>query len=270
MTIDKVHLALSTADTPLYLLVHGEHDKHVSTTLRDTGVWEPYESTLILDALEEGACFVDVGANIGYFTVLAAQRVGASGQVIAFEPDPANFELLAQSIQLNGFGHVNAVQAGLAADNQTALLHLSDDNYGDHQLFPREGEGVVRNSVTVELINGAHYLSKHAGQVHVIKVDVQGAEYQVMKGLMPWLSSLARQPHILIELTPFALRLAGSSGRHLVELLSQLPHIFYIVDHINHELVETGVEALATWCDNVDSCEGDEGFMNIMLRVAAL
>ena len=71
------------------MLVHGERDRFVSRRIREEGVWEPYETSLVLAMLRPGDVFVDVGANIGYFTILAASAVGAQGMVFAFEPDPA-------------------------------------------------------------------------------------------------------------------------------------------------------------------------------------
>jgi hypothetical protein len=61
------------------------------------------------------------------------------------------------------------------------------------------------------------------------------------------------------------LRQAGSSGRALIELLATFGQDMWIVDHIEHRLVLSTAAALATWCDNVDACEGDEGFMNILI-----
>ena len=71
------------------LHVHGETDRYISRRLREDGIWEPYETTLVLAALQPGDVFVDVGANIGYYPVIAAGRVGRDGAVFAFEPDPA-------------------------------------------------------------------------------------------------------------------------------------------------------------------------------------
>ena len=93
-----IPLRVPGVHSPLAIFVHDERDRHVSRQLRESGIWEPYESRLLLDSLQPGAVFLDVGANLGYFSLLAADRVGPAGKVVAIEPDPANFLLLQRSI----------------------------------------------------------------------------------------------------------------------------------------------------------------------------
>lgn len=243
--------------------VHGEQDQHVSRRLREQGIWEPYESALLLDFLTPGDVFVDVGANIGYFSLLAASRVGPGGAVFAFEPDPDNFRLLGESLALNGLqARVHASRAGLAAADGEALLYLSEDNLGDHQLF---ATGEERRSTAVKLLRGADYLAPRTRRLDLLKIDTQGSEYGVVAGLMPLLRALARKPRIIIELTPLSLRQCGSSGRALVALLAQLEQPMWIIDHLEHRLVASSAAELASWCDNVDAVAGDAGFMNILV-----
>ena len=210
---------------------------------------------------------LDVGANIGYFSLLAASTVGDAGAVFAFEPDPANFALLQASAGHNGLdGIVHARCAGLAEKSGEAMLYLSRDNLGDHQIFEAEAG---RDSVAIELLNGAEYLGPRTTRLDLVKVDTQGSEYGVIAGLMPLLQSLPRVPDLIVELTPLSLRQCGSSGRQLIELLAELGQPFHIVDHIEHRLVSSSADELALWCDNVDAVTGDAGFMNILVGKAS-
>jgi FkbM family methyltransferase len=265
----KIHLSppvplqIPRLNTPLHLHIHGEHDLHVSRRIREEGIWEPYETSLVLSLLEPGSVFVDVGANIGYFSVIAASVVGEDGAVFAFEPDPANFALFKASVELNGMDQrIHAVQAGLAATDGSGRLYLSEDNLGDHQIHRADTE---RASIPIRLLDGGCYLADRLQRIDLLKVDTQGAEYDVMQGLMPLLRSLSATPRILIELTPLSLRQGGASGRALVELLARLEQPMWIVDHLEHRLVHHSPEELADWCDDVDAVAGDEGFMNILL-----
>ncbi|RLQ21534.1 FkbM family methyltransferase [Seongchinamella sediminis] len=247
----------------LAIAVHGERDRYVSRCLREQGIWEPYESSLVLAFLAPGDVFVDVGANIGYFSLLAASRVGPDGAVYAFEPDPDNFLLLTNSVALNGKqGIVHVTRAGLAAVSGEARLYLSEDNLGDHQIFATDE---ARRSRAITLLNGAEYLAARSERLDLLKIDTQGSEYGVVAGLMPLLASLARKPRIIIELTPLSLRQCGSSGRALVELLAELGEPLWIIDHLEHRLVPSSVDELAAWCDDVDAVAGDAGFMNILV-----
>jgi len=250
----------------LSLRVHGPRDRCISRQLLETGIWEPFETSLVQRFLGPGDVFVDVGANIGYFTVLAAHHVGPRGRVYAVEPDPANVALLRDNLQRNACeDRVQVLPAALAATDGVARLHLSEDNLGDHQLFDA---GAGRASVEVPLLDGGAWLGGRTDRIDMLKVDTQGYEYEVMAGLLPLLQRLSRAPRILIELTPLSLRQAGSSGRALVELLASLGQTLWIVDHIEHRLVACTVEELARWCDNVDACEGDAGFMNLLVGPA--
>jgi FkbM family methyltransferase len=266
---EAVTLRIPGMQTALQMYVHGPEDKHVSRKIRDQGLWEPFETSLIVSRLNTGDVFVDVGANIGYFSIIAASLVGDQGQVYAFEPDPENYRLLEKNCAHN-FSQLNvhAVCGGLSSRDCAGQLFLSEDNLGDHQIYAGTGE---REQLDITLYQGADYLRRQLDQsqfntISMIKVDTQGSEFDVMLGLMPLLQEMPVPPTILIELTPFSLRQAGSSGRALIELLANLQQDFWIVDHIEHELVLIDAEALAQWCDNVDAVDGDEGFMNILVE----
>ena len=209
---------------------------------------------------------MDVGANIGYFTVIAASRVGDSGRVFAFEPGPENFSLLQANLALNGLEmRVEAVHAALSDTEGAGRLYLSEDNLGDHQIY---ASGENRESVQVSLINGTDQLQHRIIRLDLLKVDTQGSETLVMSGLMPLLHRLPSLPRILIELTPLSLREAGSSGRELIELLATLGQPFWIVDHIERRLADSSESELAQWCDDVAAVAGDRGFMNILVGPA--
>ncbi|MDQ3242738.1 MAG: FkbM family methyltransferase [Gemmatimonadota bacterium] len=106
-----------------------------SLLLSMRGIYEPAETALVQQLVGPGSTVLDIGANIGYYTLQFAELVGASGRVIAFEPDPANFELLARNTQLNGYLNVTLVQR--AASNTAGILnlHRSITNWGDSRIF---------------------------------------------------------------------------------------------------------------------------------------
>ncbi|MEP0203064.1 MAG: FkbM family methyltransferase [Halioglobus sp.] len=258
-----IPLKIPELTSELALFVHGPRDRVISPRLREEGIWEPFETQLIMSMLEPEQVFVDVGANLGYFSVLAAACVGPSGKVFAFEPDVENYNLLRQNIEHNNFSSVIfAEMAGLSEKDEVGQLFLSDDNLGDHQVF---NVGGARNSTDISLLCGSKFLRQRTPHVHFFKIDTQGSEWAVLQGLMPLLHSQLQPARILVELTPLSLRQAGASGRQLIETLAQLNQPFWIVDHIEHQLVRSSAQALATWCDNVDACAGDAGFMNILV-----
>jgi FkbM family methyltransferase len=263
VALPAVELSIGQLDQALKLYLHDDRDQIVSRRIRAEGIWEPYESALILSLLQPGQVFVDVGANLGYFSVLAAAALGARGKVFAFEPDPDNFSLLQANLALNGLTERAEVAcAGLSEQDSEGRLYLSEDNFGDHQIYAGDAE---RSSLPISLLCGEQWLSTRTDRIDLVKVDTQGSETAVMRGLLPLLKRLPGPRNILIELTPYSLVQAGSSGRQLIELLAELQQAFWIVDHVEHELVASSAKELALWCDNVQACEGDQGFMNILV-----
>ncbi len=248
---------------PLQLYVHGEQDRHVSRRLLEEGIWEPVETSLLLSLLRAGDVFVDAGANIGYFSLVAASVVGPGGGVFAFEPDPDNYRLLEANIALNGMGDcITPVEAALSEAAGEGRLYLSTDNLGDHQVFAGDDE---RDSLSVGLLRGSDFLAGKVRRIDLVKVDTQGAEYQVIAGLMPLLQELESPPRFIVELTPHALRQSGASGRALVELLATLGQPMWIIDHTQGELYASSAPELALWCDNWEAVRESRGFMNILV-----
>lgn len=245
------------------MYVHGEQDRYVSRCIREEGVWEPYETSLVLSLLRPGDVFLDVGANIGYFTVLAASLVGEEGAVFAFEPDPDNYRLLLANAELNGLEHcITAVEAALSDAAGEGQLYLSEDNLGDHQVYAGDG---LRSSLPIALCQGSQYLAGRLQRLDLVKVDTQGSEFQVIAGLMPLLAALDAKPRLIIELTPHSLRQAGASGRALIELLATFGQPMWIIDHIKGRLVASSAEELALWCDHWDAVKESRGFINILV-----
>lgn len=260
---DAIALRIPGPAQPLQLYVHDARDQCVSRRIRDEGIWEPFETSLLLELLRPGDVFVDVGANIGYFTVLAASRVGDSGAVFAFEPDPDNYRLLQANTALNAVAHrVTCVPAALSDTAGQGYLYLSADNLGDHRVYAGEEP---RASVPIDLYCGSEFLAGRLARLDLLKVDTQGSEFQVIAGLMPLLRALPRPPRVLIELTPHALREAASSGRALLELLATLGQPMWIIDHIEGRLHPSSAAELALWCDNWDAVPEARGFMNILV-----
>ena len=250
------------------MLVHSDPDLHISTQIRERGIWEPYESQLLWRSLGAGDCFLDVGANIGYFSMLGAARVGSSGKVFAFEPEPRNYELLVANTALNHFElQLTAVQAALSDREGRGELFLHPDNLGDHQLFMEGAADASRQRIDAALLRGASWFGE-TQRFALVKIDTQGSEHQVIQGLLPLLLASCPGLRMLVELTPKSLRAAGTTGAALIETLAQLQLPFFIVDHIEHRLVASSAGELQQWCSNLDEYPEDAGFMNIFLGAA--
>lgn len=113
------------ATTPFgELLVHPD-DEFITPALVGGGLWDPSETAWLSWRLRPGMTFVDVGAHVGYFSVMASRRVGAAGRVLAFEPEPGNFALLEENLRRNGCTNATAHAAAVGARGGTVELHLA-------------------------------------------------------------------------------------------------------------------------------------------------
>jgi FkbM family methyltransferase len=166
------------------------HDKFEITEI--DGMFEEDEFIRrILDSLQQDDILYDVGANIGIVALAAAKRAGANDvRVLAFEPEPNNVQRLRQNIELNQLGGAIDVQAcGLGRAPGRAELHLAEGDYsgGSHSIGPQEGRATsngngATKSVWIELDSVDHRASAGAVLPTVMKIDVEGAEMEVLLG----------------------------------------------------------------------------------------
>jgi FkbM family methyltransferase len=253
----QLKLTIDGLDHPVSLQVHDREDR-VSAELINSGVWEEFETRLCISRLKPGSVFVDVGANIGYYTVIADQIVGDTGAIYAFEPERENFSLLHKNTLQSRCPTITLIQAGLSNRNDTAQLFLSADNLGDHRLYDR-GE---RQSQQVDLVAGDDFLG---GQhVDFLKIDTQGAEYQVIDGLNQTIQNNIGHLDMVLEFWPWGLMEAGRSARELIDLISPFNFHIYIIDHIAHELLPADCDELLAFSETTLLPE-QQGFVNLFL-----
>lgn len=247
----------------LALYTHDPQRDLVSRRLQEDRCWEPFETSLWLAAQRPGDVVVDVGANLGYFALLSALAEAPPTAVLAFEPAADNVALLRANLELDGcHDRVEVVHGALARETGHGTLWRSQANGGDHQIYRGDGD---RDGETIRLFRGDEFLASRVEHIDLLKVDTQGSEVAVLGGLWPLLARSRERLRMLIELTPYSLRLAGASGRELIEMLAELDLPLSIVDHVAHRSVPTDSAALAAWSDNVAATPGDRGFMNLFV-----
>jgi len=186
-----------------------------SLRLSVTGSYEPEVTALLQRELRPGDLFIDVGAHVGFFTVLMAERVAPGGLVLAFEPDPSNAELLRTNVARNACTNVQIHQAAVSDRDGEALLYRSPTNPSDHRLDPRASE--LREAVParcVRLETAVHGLP----HPRLVKIDVQGHEPRVLDGMERILQG-QDELRLVLEFWPQGLEDAGSSAEALLDRL---------------------------------------------------
>lgn len=175
-------------------------DRVIAPVMQRDRIWEPGETRFLRRTLRPGHTFVDVGAHVGYFTVLASKRVGPTGRVFAVEPEARNLELLRLNLERNRCANVVVLPYAAAEAPGAATLEPDDENSGSHRLLPPDREGTPVECVRLDDVLTA--------PPNVVKVDAQGYDHEVIYGLE---RSLAGNPRAVVvaELSLGELALRG-------------------------------------------------------------
>lgn len=174
-----------------------------------TGGWELAETRELLAALSPGHVMIDIGANVGYFTVIGAQAVGPTGRIIAVEPNPSAVHLLRMHLERNGLTNV-LIEAVACSDYEgRSALFLSDtSNIGKCSLSPINAGAQVSQNVCCTTIDAL--VHKHAlGRLDLVKIDAEGNEMNVLRGMCAVLARF--RPTLLMELEPILLASFGTT-----------------------------------------------------------
>jgi FkbM family methyltransferase len=183
-------------------------DIGVTPFLLEWGFYEKYETELLKRSIKKGMVVVDIGANVGYYALLAAHLVGDDGKVFTFEPDPHNFSLLCKNVELNGYRNVVPVRKAVFSKSGKMELFLDKSNLGGHSLS--EANVDKGASITVEVTSLDDYFKNTDCKVDIVKMDVQGLEMEVLEGMT---NTINRNDNlkIITEFWPMGLRNSGSS-----------------------------------------------------------
>ncbi len=173
------------------------------------GTYEKETFELLSRLLEPGMTFVDLGAHIGCYTVIAASLVGRTGRVYAFEPHPENAELLRRNVLLNDYGdRVKVVRKAVADFSGEAVLVIDVEDSGSHRMA-REQNNRLGASLVVEVTTLDDFFAREGWpKVDVIKMDIEGAEIAALQG-MSELSRRNSDLKLIVEFGPRQLTAAG-------------------------------------------------------------
>ena len=181
------------------------------------GAYEPVQTEWVRRCLSEANRFVDVGANFGYYTTLAAQIVGATGEVFAFEPSPLAAESLAETIKANNITNVRLVRAAVGETEGTidifmpvnSPVHSPSAFFSDSTFEP----------LSVPLLALDSYAPLNDGRaIDLVKIDVEGCEPNVILG-MDRLMSEGRIRNIICEFNSGWLRRNNATPKSLYDMI---------------------------------------------------
>jgi FkbM family methyltransferase len=190
-------------------------------------VTERRELAALRRVLLPGMIVADVGANVGFYALQMASRVGPAGRVLAFEPDPFCFDLLRSRIKQSGSTNVEAHQLALGEKFGDAVLYCSAYNRADNRLSPSHTEAHVEEHL-VQVRSLDDFLAAEGISVDALKIDAQGSEERVLKGARRTIEG--GLDWIWIEFSPDHLQGAGTDPRSFLALLADLNMDVFEVD----------------------------------------
>lgn len=176
------------------------------------GVWEPDITAWVSCRLVPGDVFLDVGANIGYYSLLASRLVGPGGSVVAVEASPATFQAFSDNLAINSVTNVRALN--LAASDRPGRLKLyrgEEHNSGRATLV--EGHGLELEAEVPAAPLNSILSAEEVRRLRLAKIDVEGAEAQVVAGMSALIEQGRPDLEVIIEINPSQLERQGTSAQ---------------------------------------------------------
>ena len=192
------------------------------------GGYEPECTDAILGILGEGDTFVDLGANEGYFSILASKKVGKNGKVFSIEPQQRLWEVIEKNYELNYCSNATIIPYAVSEKEEKLIINLYPTiNTGASSLSNEENFGKTRNNMRKKFFGTQHIQTKkldklaedyHIGKIKLIKIDIEGFEFFALKSAQDLLKNKQIE-NILIEFHPPQLKDLGQSAEEIVEFL---------------------------------------------------
>lgn len=158
-----------------------------------TQISNKFEISFCKEKIQKNMNVLDIGANVGYYTINLANLVGENGKIFAFEPDPSNFSILEKNIKLNNFKNVILINKAVSNTLSPTTLFLNSSNTGGHSIV-ETGNSTKKIVVTTTTLD--EYFKNFTDSIDLVKIDVEGAEYKVIIGGLNFFKKL--KPKYLI------------------------------------------------------------------------
>jgi FkbM family methyltransferase len=195
--------------------MHCDTEDFVQRYVYYFGVWEPNLSAFISRSVQSGDTFVDVGANVGYFTLLAAHIVGDTGSVIALEPEPRIRALMQRNLDLNRVASVRVVAEAATDQDRNLVVEFA----GEHDMGRTQTRAAEAAASGITIRGRALHDLMHPVErerVRLVKIDVEGAELDALRGMHLEREDYRKDMEIVVEVAPNRLHERGQSAAALL------------------------------------------------------
>jgi len=164
--------------------------------------------------VKKGDVVMDIGANIGIYSLLLAKIVGNKGKVYSFEPDPKNFKILKKNIGINKYKNIIPIKKAISNKTGKTKLFIAEFNKGDHRIYPSDEK---RKFIEIETISLNDYSKNNKDKIKFIKMDIQGAEVLAFEGGNSFFKK--QKPVILQEFWPVGIKSSGKDYKKFLKFI---------------------------------------------------
>ena len=234
--------------------------------------FEPSTTKIFEKVVKKGDTVVDLGANIGYFTLLAAKLVGKEGKVYSFEPEPRNYNYLLKNIEINGYSNVVAVQKAVSDKTGKTKLYICPYDSGHHTINQYDGIkaynpdfiGDKKEFVEVEMVTLDDFFEAKNLSIDVMKMDVEGAEMLALLGMDRVIKESGKLK-MFVEFFPLLIREMGGSPEEFIRRFLEDYHFSMFIIPGDYDASKKGIKI-----NNADElmrfCKGERSHVNLFLR----
>ena len=217
----------------------------LTPALVSSGIYDQQMTEVIKSIITRGMVCLDIGAMIGYFTLIMARLVGEEGKIFAFEPEPHNFDLLVKNIAMNGYDNITAAPKAISNKNEKTELFLDRINLGSHSLVtPGENTHTLgKDIIKVEAQTLDSLFRDYDGKIDFVKIDAGGAETAVLEGMENVINK-NKDLMIITQFQPGPLVTFGSSPEEFLNKLLHHGFNLYNIDEKKQSLHPTDAATL--------------------------
>jgi FkbM family methyltransferase len=236
-----------------------KNDIGVSAYLHKNKIWEPFETSLIIKIINKKEYFVDVGANIGYYSLLSSKLLKSGGMVYSFEPESKNIEIFKENIKENKVQNVVLFENACSNNDAPIYLTLSKDNLGDHRVS--KNKNLESKNIAPIVLDDIY--KKFNFIPDLVKIDTQGYEFNILSGSQSLLSQSNTKTIFIIEFWPKGLQDQNYSLSKLVNLINKKYFSFFALFEENKTIFNITIDHLLEWSKTIMSPYTNR-YMNII------
>lgn len=204
---------------------------HIQRQMFFFGAFEPVESYLFNQFIQPGMIVIDIGANIGNYTLIACKAVGQSGMVYSFEPVDTNFKMLSRHIEMNILSDIVQLEnLGVWSENKFLQFSLFDTELDDNftNYIMGEYDNVAKTTGCLSVSLDKYFEDKNIDRLDLIKMDIEGSEYFALQGAKNLIEKF--RPVILMEINRINCQTIGYDSNIIADFFKELDYKMYLIN----------------------------------------